>query len=487
MKKIGFILITIGILFVVTFALADVVGLGRRGAIGAAQLLGIELGAILILIGIGFIMIDWSGEWEAGKRIRGMLAQILELPPTVWAISTFLVLYVLFFIYPMFFSGHVIHYFVKYIPDAWVTRIGFDIEFTVSRIGGWLTLNRSPYLDGSLYSPLTIAIFAPLLIIGYPAYYKFITIMTLLCYVFAGLLIPLLTGPKRNYTPLLLFFMTGLFSYGFQFELERGQFNMIAFASCLLAIYLYHFHHEFRYFAYLLFSLAIQLKFYPVIFTFMFVREWRDWKNNVRRILGLGVFNFSLLFVLGYRIFADFFRTITALQASPQRDQPQELSIKGFVYALTTDGFGITQTNNLTQYSGLIEGFLVVLFGLCLFSVIVHAYMHQQNGLNTHLLGICTIGALILPAASFDYKLPLLTAPMAMILSSLPSFRSDRTKIVSIVVIIMTSAYWSTLYPYIVKPSFFSRNSPALFIILISITILYFLANGKSESITVDA
>ncbi len=384
----------------------------------------------------------------------------------------------------MFFSKIKIQYFNKYIPDAWTSRIGFDIETTVTHIGDWLTKGDSPYLDGIIpYTPLTLAIFTPFLILGYPGYYKLLTVITIFSYILATFLIPLFISSKKDYGFLILFGIMGLFSYGFQFELERGQFNMIAFASCLLAIYIFHYHHKFRYFAYLLFSLAVQLKLYPAIFIVMFISNWRDWKNNIRRMIGLGIFNFSLLFVLGYRLFIDFTKQITSRQLNLQSSRFEDISISGFTYYLSEGNLGIP-----VQYANLIGKLILALFGVIILTIVIHLYKSKKKGLNPYLLLVCTIGALVIPTASFDYKLPLLVAPMIIMLNSLPKVDNLYRKAMLIgTVIIITTAYWSTLYPYDVKSPILVRNSPALLTILFAITIMYFLLNGSVENINIKA
>ncbi len=57
----------------------------------------------------------------------------------------------------------------------------------------------------------------------------------------ATLYVPLSMSPGKRVTPeLLVVFATGLISYGLQFELERGQFNVIAVSLAYLAIWMYH-------------------------------------------------------------------------------------------------------------------------------------------------------------------------------------------------------------------------------------------------------
>ena len=492
MRKIALGLIGMGILMVGIFAFADKIGLGKGSPLGAAQLSGIEIGIMLILTGIGFWRVDCSGNWDIGGRLRTIGMRLLDLSPTVWAVATFLALYVALFIVPLLFSKPTIHYFDKYIPDAWVTRIGYDVEQTVSHIETWLTDGTSPYADGIVpYSPLTLAVFAPFVVFGYPAYYKLLSLLSVTSFILSALLLPIWLSRKKDLTIILLFFILGLFSYGFQFELERGQFNVIAFACCLLAIYLFHYHEKFRHFAYLLFSLSIQLKLYPVIFIVMFIKDWRDWKGNLKRIAGLSAFNFALLFVLGYPLAIQFISKMISRQSGFVSSRTEDLSLSGFVYQLTADGFGLISPETVTRlshYNGLITTLLLFVFGACLMAVIIHEYVKKQTGLNVYLLLICTLCALVIPAGSFDYKLPILTAPIALVLAGLPALSSIPKKIASLVLtVVLSASYWSTLYPFTVKSSLFARNFPALFIILISVSSLYFLTRGKPGGETVDA
>jgi len=480
-RKSGTLFILAGIVFILFFLLLDAFRGGNEGtSLGAAQILGIEVGVVLIVIGIGFFTFSIRENVSLKKTATSALKKILDLPPTFWVVTTFLVLYLLFFISPMFFSKIKIQYFVKYVPDAWTTRLGFDIETTVTYINTWLTEGISPYSDGTVpYTPLTLALFTPFIILGYPDYFKLLTIITLASYILAIFIIPLFVLQNKKPAILLLLSMIGLFSYGFQFEIERGQFNMIAFALCLFAIYLFHYQHKFRYFAYLLFSIAVQLKLYPAIFIVMFIRDWRDWKNNLRRILGLGIFNFLLLFVLGYQIFLDFMRQITDRQLSFQSSRYEDLSISGFTYYLSEGGLGIP-----AQYANLIGTLILVLFGIILIAIIIHQYKTRTDGFNPYLLMVCTIGALMIPTASFDYKLPILTAPMIIFLSCMPVIGEAYKKAVSTAMIILMSiAYWSTLYPFDVKSPVLYRNSPALLTILFTTVILYFLLKGKFVNI----
>jgi len=478
MKNIASVLIVIGILLASISVFGDLVGLSGRAGIGATQFLGIDAGVGLILLGIGLLTVSRSDGPARSERWSNLLNRIPDPPPMFWVIAGFLAVYLFLFISPVFFTKPSIQYFTKYIPDAYVTHIGFDIDMTMGRVGRWLTTGNSPYHDLYYYSPLTLVIFAPLLLLGYPAYFTFSTIITVIAFIACSLILPILMSQKKNPVLILFLFVTGMFSYGFQFELERGQYNVITFALALFAIYLFHYHERLWFYAYILFSLAIQLKIYPIFLTVMFIRDWRDWKVNIKRIAGLALFNVALLFVLGYRLFLDFVNNLTGVQLAYQSSRREDLSIAGFVLDLTTDGFGIIPANALpalTRYTGLIEGIFFLVLGLCFLAIIVTEYRRRRQGCNPHLLLIATIGMLVIPSASVDYKLPLLIAPLAILLSDLDVAKGVwRKRLSSALIFIASTAYWLTLYPFTVKPFIISRNFPALFVLLISSTLLYY-------------
>lgn len=486
-KKTGFLLILLGLVVVIIVILADIFSWDKDGGLGAFQLTGFLIGVWTLLCGIGLLTVKQDGKISTQIKIRDLSEKVLNWPSNLWIFLSFLVVYVLFFLFPLFFTQLKIHYFTKYIPDAYITHIGFDLEAFVSRIQDWLVTGQSPYSDGFIaYPPLAIVAFSPLIIIGYPAYFKLITGLTLAAYIVAALLIPLFINCKKNQALLVLMFITGLFSYGLQFEQERGQFNLSAFTLCLLAIYLYHYHYKFRFFAYLLFTLSIQLKVYPVIFVVMFIRDWKDWKGIMKRFLGLGFLNLSLLFILGHQFFQNFIRAITTYQFEYESSRLENLSIKGYSYYLATDSFNLGSADLLIPPEIFMESaeiFYLSLVGLSFLAVIISAFIKQSRGINPYLLIICTLSALVIPSVSNDYKLSILIAPMTIVLSHQTEISGTSRKIARAFLVILASlAYWSTFYPATVKPDFLDRNFPALIMILFSVTLLNFLVPYTDEN-----
>ena len=169
----------------------------------------------------------------------------------------------------------------------------------LSYSNSWFVARQTPYIGNNLYPPLASVLFTPFLALDFSWAYKIVTLVSVFSYIMITFIFPLrISKEKRASALLMLVFISGLLSYGFQFELERGQFNVFTVFICFLAIWIYHFHPRYRFLAYILFTLSVQLKIYPFIFIVMFISNWQDWKNNLKRLLILAFSNFALFFML---------------------------------------------------------------------------------------------------------------------------------------------------------------------------------------------
>jgi hypothetical protein len=478
-RKFGYILLGLGILIVLVTFLSDAVGIGKKG-IQAAQLLVIQLGVLLSVISIGILNLSGT-ELKTNNFVNRVIAGLLSLPASVWILAGFFVAYLLLFVFPVFFSAdHSIHYLERYIPE--IKPIGRDLSFNTGSIQNWLSGGGLFDFDYQYYPPLYAVVFSPFLLLRYPITYYVMTSITLGSMVFSGLVLPSLIVKNQDKTILFLFFVSVIFSYGFQFELERGQFNVFAFALCLLAIYIFHRHYQFRHLAYLLFSVAAQIKLYPAIFALMFIKDWLDWKGNLLRLVGLGLFNIALFFVLGYQVFVDFMNVLPNLLNSVWI-RPYNHSLASFVNDLTSSGLGVFQSetvNVLKDYSGFIKIVLLLYYLACLLIVIIRAWKNNETGVNLDLFLVCTIGALIIPSVSIDYKLPLLSPALALALSY--NFRSvSKLKQVftSILLFVVSLAYSCTLFSFVHRPVFLGSCFPLFTVILTAITILNVVEDHK--------
>jgi hypothetical protein len=290
---------------------------------------------------------------------------------------------------------------------------------------------------------------------------------------------------KKNLPLILLFFVTGLTSYGLQFELERGQYNILTFLLCLWAIYIFHYHPRYRILAYLLFSLSVQLKIYPAIFIVMLIDNWRDWKSMLLRFVGLAIFNILLLFTMGYRTFLDFLQAVSKQVVTPGWTFNGNHSIKAFVFNLTKDGFRITGSDTLEvlrQNSGFIETILFLLFGISFITAILISYTRNRTGMDPYLLMTCMMGAMIIPI-SIDYTLSIIAAPVVLVLSNISEPKNTYQRLISIFMVLGISlSYASMLIPFKYKPYYLNNAFPPLFLILIFVTVLNWIRYKNTEA-----
>lgn len=479
-RNVGYILLGIGIFIILFAIISDSIGIGKKG-IQAAQLLLIQAGVLVTFVGIGFINSNGL-EIRFSDLIGCIRAWLVDLPPFAWILLGFFITYVVLFVFPVFLNvDRSISYLTRYLPEA--RPIGRDLGFNTSSIANWLSGNGLYDFENHYYPPLYAVVFSPFLLIEYPTTFYVMTTITLLSIVAVGLVIPFLMVENIRREVVILFFITVIFSYGMQFELERGQFNVFAFMLSLVAVYIFHRHHSFRHLAYLLISVSIQIKLYPVVYVLLLVKDWRDWKGNILRFVGLGLFNFSLLFILGYQVFADFLAALPNLTGAFWI-RPYNHSLVSFVNEFATTGFGVFQDNAMgfvSTNSTLIKSLLTIFYFICVLIVVVRAYKNNDNGLNLDLLLICTIGALILPSVSIDYKLPLVAPSMALALSyPVGNNISVYRKIaVSIILIVMATAYSFTLFSFVHRPALVANSFPLFMIILVSITLLNVLEDRK--------
>jgi hypothetical protein len=476
-KKIGYVLTLIGALAFLASLLIDCMGRGDR-QLGAGQLLGLEIGVVMLLLGLWLIFLSPDRTIDVWRSMAPGLEGLTRLPTSLWVVVGFLIAFVVFFLFPVFLNPERTIFFInRFLPNA--NPIGADIRAVLGYIQDWFTSNESPYGDAFIaYPPLALVLFAPLLLLGYPAYYYFITFTTLFFYTVSTLFLPLIYTRGKNNSLILFLFALGFFSYGFQFELERGQSNTIAFSLALLGLYLYHAREELRLPGVLLFAIGVHLKIYPLILVVMFVEDRLGWKENAKRIGGILSLNIALLFVLGFQMFAEFLHAVRVGQLHVSTWDGNH-ALKSYVTYLSSNRlnlFGPSPLAGLLENQGPVELFLLTILGLCLLGMLAFSYFRGRSGLNPYVLVVCTICALVVPSISNDYKLPILIAPMALLWCSETMPVHGWKKVLSILLIVITSvAYWSLHYPPVVKPEFLNRNFPALFILLIAVTVLSFL------------
>jgi hypothetical protein len=409
---------------------------------------------------------------------------ILNLPLTIWILMGFLITFILFFIRPVFLDPSLTMQFNKYIPEA-LTPIGHDFREIAFSSYIWLHTGIVP---PTLYPPSVLIFFAPFTFVGYESGYKILIGIILICYLSATLIFPRWLNQSKNTSAFTMFItITGLLSYGLQFELERGQWNLIAFSLSLAAICIFHRQPKYRWLAYLLFSISVQLKLYPAIFVFTLIEDFSDWKNNLKRMAGLGIFNVLALFMFGVN---PELSTVHSLDQYSSNLIYINLSITSFTAFFFTKRL-LPQKQIilwLIANKWLPQTLLFLLFGFCFLLILFLAYKKHRTGFNPYVFLACFIGACIIPSISFDYKLSMLPASILIAMPEILLFDEDRKRpIVILSAFIFSLAYSSMLYSYIYKPMILENNLPALMTILIICTVLACInPNKPAQSSTND-
>jgi len=465
-NKIPDLVVAFGVLVALFSILADAIVLGKPG-VQAAQIFGMEVGATIALFGIALNILRRK-ETSFWNTLRD---GIYNLPPLFWATLGVLPVFVPFVLVPMFFnSRHAIEYPVEYLQN--INPIGNDFRLWLDAMKEWLFHGQT---TGYVFTPLAIFLFAPFLLLGYPVAYYVITIFTLLSYLTLAFLAIALSEVKKH-SVIVFIAAVSLFSYGLQFELERGQSHTIALMLCVLAIYIFHKQPSFRLFAYLLFCASIQLKFYPALFVVMFVDDWRDWKNNIIRFGALGLTNILALFLLGFSYFSSFYIHMTKGLSGTSELFVLNHSVKSFVFILPEIGaklLGANTSSWVKDNGGMLEIVFLLIFLICFLTTLVNAYLKNASGVNANLLLVCVIGGMTVPAISHDYMLPMLAAPFALFVSDLHAREYPWGKWLTILLIVFLSfVYALTLFPIEYKPAYLQNEFPMLFIILIAATLL---------------
>jgi hypothetical protein len=413
--------------------------------------------------------------------IHQMTEKFLKIP-LVWIfLGGLFVSYFIFFFTPTFLNstGQMLQT-MQAIPPR-LNGIGGDHLEIVDEMSKPFMTAEPKYVLRGPYPPLSLLLHIPFTFFESATSYRLITLLNLVVLLIFSLLLPLYKKTKDgNASILIVVFLTGLFSYGFAFEVERGQYNLIAFCFTMSAIWVFHYKPQLRWLAYLFFTIAVQLKVYPAIFILNLIDDWRDWKGIVHRFIGLGSLNFAMLFILGIDNFFRFFNTISTIMGGKLIPSAFNHSAESFAEALAGRYPSLYIHASAIQYSLL----LISLLGL--FTICYQAYKQNFKGINPFIILACAAIAQIIPQISYDYTLSILPVAMAFFFATLNRIEDDLAS--TLLIFLISVIYSSTLFPLEYKfalkdmlPVFapFINNFPALIMLVVLSASLSFY--GKSD------
>lgn len=141
------------------------------------------------------------------------------------ALVAFVVCFIWFYLIPVF-GGEKMAYF-RYILD--MPTIGADLKQMLTYAG---QIPANPYIGRNIYPPFASILFIPFTWVDVKTAYLLLTMVTLGAYFGMFSL-----APKTNVSTLI--FVGGLVGYGMQFEIERGQWNVIAMFLAMVGMELW--------------------------------------------------------------------------------------------------------------------------------------------------------------------------------------------------------------------------------------------------------
>jgi len=385
----------------------------------------------------------------------------------IWLLvcASFLFMYLLLFVQPVFLNISHSMLFPKYVLS--MNPIGIDLRQMLSYSSEWVK-GCTPYVGANLYPPFASVLFYPLTTCQFPTAYFLVTFMTIAAFISVVLVLPLVSCKDPDRAALVALTIAGLLSYGFQFEIERGQFNTIAFALCAWAIFFFHSGQGkwARIGAFLLFTVAIQLKLYPAIFIFAFTRNARDWKGNLMRWGALGVINIALFFTLGVSVFENFLTAVTAQVNDPY--------VWIGNHSLTSFITLALRKTSLGPFASFIWLGCGLILAMCFLFILARVYQRNSRRYIKYLIASCGLSTMLIPSVSHDYKLPILCMIFAMFVGETRPILVNGFKGIFTVLFLFAFSMinaWS-LFPYTFKPVILRNNAPFLlfaYIVLILI------------------
>lgn len=378
----------------------------------------------------------------------------------------------LFYYIPVFLNKQNYMYFFE--PAPRFNPIGIDLRWLHSIIMEW-SENKFIYKPGLTlhFPPLILIIFIWASACSFNTLYQIYVPFCFSLYFITCIMFLLFLKKKHQYSEQSLliampFILLGYFSYGVQFEIERGQWNLLAFSLVLLGIILLQKNLKMcKYFAYSLLFVATQIKLWPLVYILPFVRLETSTSNAIRKTFSFFVLNLAFLFIFGKRGAENFISQLHEFAAASKYGVAQT-SFTSFLWCLKKENLFFEKP---ICYVALFCFVLIAMFAF-------HITFFGKKYNFEVLIFLCTLLSLLIPSQSNDYKLCLL--PISLVIM-IPYFYTIISKnslcniLISLIVFFITFTYFSfTLRPDI----WFLQNTVACLLLAgLSACFLHLCAN----------
>ncbi|MCX6071616.1 MAG: glycosyltransferase family 87 protein [Chloroflexi bacterium] len=300
-----------------------------------------------------------------------------------------------------------------------MSPVGADFRPGVYFPGSLLAMGKDPYVGSGLwYPPFSALLFLPYQILDAdPAYSAHVLLLVLLTIASVGCSIRIAESALPNSESsrgttdsgvsiplfLSLTFLT-ISSYGFLFNVERGNIDIYPLAFSLAGLWILIRKPRGLWLQVLCFSAAAHLKVYPAVLFLLLL-----WRHGRKSLVPIVVINAAFLLCLGPGPAQHFIETLSGVAASP----------------------GVWVGNHsAASFAQMLNGFIgerggpaipsVILYGLPLMIWLATVWVllrRKYSEFGAVWLFASSVPLMnLIPSTSHDYKLVLLSAPFAMLL-----------------------------------------------------------------------
>jgi hypothetical protein len=379
--------------------------------------------------------------------------QKLASIPVFWlaVIIPFVFTYLLYYFSPVFLNSLNQMQFPIFVPKF--DPIGIDLRWIWQIEQNWIQSGFIyPRSGAEHFPPFILLLFIWCSKLNFQDAYTIFSFSTLFIYLITAIGIPYLLAKNSNkdisvWLISIPFALFGLSTYGFQFEVERGQWNLLAVCFAVWGFYFLWCNGRLsKSFAIGFLTLAIQLKIYPAIFIVAYFACRKSLKDGIATLLILATINFGLFFIFGWNSFINFINSVISISQGTSYGVAQS-SISAFLWLIS---------QNFVDYLPM---FQVLILIYCVSIIIALYYLVNSNPTSQDnfisLIVLLIIIGIIVPAHGNDYKLSLMSLVLSIMSPQLITISNLRAryKLTIPLVFIMFFLAFSTSYSYATKPS----------------------------------
>ena len=403
---------------------------------------------------------------------------------------SFIITYLLFYIIPTFINVTQNSMYVS--KPILNPVIGGDLKWVLNdgrEVLGLPIIEPDTLDDIPLYgTPVTYILFGVLGLLSHRRAYYLFTAIQVLLFFFMPFIGSKFLKKKEGFSispSIILILILGSSSYGLEYELQMGQYDIFSISLCILGVYIFH-QSEKQWqhiLAILLISIGFQLKIQFFLLILCLVRPDDTFKTLIKRGCIVSLINLSLLLIAGYQRMLNYIVNLMAANNIPSY-QPNHHSIRSFAYFQ----FQVIPLESLGLTPELVRWVLAIIVICCVLLTLKASLKSSFTMWGKYGLVVYSIAGCLLMPLSQDYRLAALVLPFTILLGNLSFEMNDKklTYFQSCLLFIAVTSLQMTFYridlrfyyhlwiyrfvPLTYVLSFITNAAPMLITIVVSIT-----------------